>query len=178
MHNDEELMSAVARGEMTAFETLVRRHQTSVWNIAFRLLANADEAEDVAQEAFLRILQAAPRYQPTAAFRTYLYCIVIRLCSDHRRKTAPFDGRDPDAEASPEPSPDENAVVGEQTRAVRQALEALPPQQRTAVILRYYESLRYDEIAEVLGTSRKGVERLLARGKAALAARLSRFLGN
>jgi RNA polymerase sigma-70 factor (ECF subfamily) len=177
MQSDEELMSATARGEMTAFEMLARRHQTSAWNIAFRLLGNADEAEDVAQEAFLRILQAAPRYQPTAAFRTYLYRIVTRLCHDHRRKTAPFDGRDPDAETSPEPSPDEIAVADEQCHAVRQALDALPLQQRTAVILRYYESLRYDEIADVLGTSRKGVERLLARGKAALAARLRRFLG-
>jgi len=177
MHSDEELMTAAARGDMSAFETLAQRHQTSAWNLAFRLLGNAEEAEDVAQEAFLRILQAASRYQPTAAFRTYLYRIITRLCYDQHRKPAPSDGLDPDAETSPQPAPDEIALAAEQCRAVREAVGSLPLQQRTAVILRYDQCLGYDEIAEVLGTSRKAVERLLARGKAALAKRLNRFLG-
>ena len=176
MLTDDELMAAVVRGDMVAFETLVQRHRTAAWNVAFRLLEDADGAEDVAQETFLRVLRAAPRYQPMAAFRTYLYRIVTRLCHDHRRRAGPSDGRDPDAESSSAPSPDEVAAAGEQRRAVREALGTLPVRQREAVILRYYEGLTYDEIANVLGTSRKGVERLLARGKAALEERVRRFL--
>lgn len=177
MRSDEELMSEVAQGDLAAFELLVRRHQASAWNAAFRLLGNMDDAEDVAQEAFLRILRAAPRYQPTAAFRTYLYRIVTRLCRDRRRKTLPFSCPNPDAETSKAPPPDDVVAAREERRAVREALESLPAKQREAVVLRYYQSLGYDEIARIMGTSPKGVERLLARGRTALANRLRGFLG-
>ena len=89
MRSDEQLMSDVAQGDMAAFEQLVRRHQVSVWNTAFRFLRNADDAEDIAQETFLRVLRAAGRYRPTATFRTYLYRIVTRLCRDWRAKDGP-----------------------------------------------------------------------------------------
>jgi RNA polymerase sigma-70 factor (ECF subfamily) len=178
MRSDEELMSDVAHGDLSAFEQLVRRHQASAFNAAFRYLGNADEAEDVAQEAFLRILRAAHRYQPTAAFRTYLYRIVTRLCRDHRRKASPSSCPNPDAQPSQGPSPEACVVAGEERRAVQEALASLPVKQREAVILRYYERLSYAEIAEVMGASRKGVERLLARGRAALGTLLSGLLGN
>ena len=178
MRSDEELMSDVAHGDLSAFEQLVRRHQTSAWNAAFRLLGDDDDAEDVAQEAFLRILRAAHRYQPTAAFRTYLYRIVTRLCRDHRRKASPSPHPNPDAETSQGPSPEACVAASEERRAVQEALAALPVKQREAVVLRYYESLTYDEIGEVMGASRKGVERLLARGRAALGTLLSGLLGN
>ena len=177
MHSDEELMSEVAQGDLSAFEQLVRRHQASAWNAAFRLLGNADDAEDIAQEAFLRILRAAHRYQPTAAFRTYLYRIVTRLCRDHRRKASPSSCPNPDAETSQAPSPEACAAAREERRAVQEALASLPVKQREAVVLRYYESLSYDEIGEVTGNSRKGVERLLARGRAALGPLLGGFFG-
>lgn len=92
MRSDEELMSDVAEGDLVAFEQLVRRHQASAWNAAFHLLGNVHAAEDISQEAFLRILRAAPRYRPTAAFRTYLYRIVTRLCRDRHRRSSPFFG--------------------------------------------------------------------------------------
>jgi len=178
MRSDEELMAEVAHGDLSAFEQLVRRHQASAWNAAFRFLGNADDAEDVAQEAFLRILRAAHRYQPTAAFRTYLYRIVTRLCRDHRRKASPSSCPNPDAAPSQDPSPEDCVVAREERRAVQEALASLPLKQREAVILRYYESLSYAEIGAVMGVSRKGVERLLARGRAALGTLLSRLLGN
>jgi RNA polymerase sigma-70 factor (ECF subfamily) len=177
MRSDEELMSEVAQGDLTAFEQLVRRHQASAWNAAFRLLGDANDAEDVAQEAFLRILRAAHRYQPTAAFRTYLYRIVTRLCRDRRRKASPSSCPNLDTETSKAPSPEDCVAAREERRAVQEALASLPAKQREAVVLRYYESLSYDEIGEIMGTSRKGVERLLARGRAALAGLLSRLLG-
>ena len=177
MRSDEERMLDVAQGDLSAFEQLVRRHQASAFNAAFRLLGNADDAEDVAQEAFLRILRAAHRYQPTAAFRTYLYRIVTRLCRDHRRKASPSPLPNPEAEPSRGPSPEARAVAGEEHRAVREALASVPVKQREAVVLRYYEGLSYDEIGDVIGASRKGVERLLARGRAALGTLLRGMAG-
>jgi RNA polymerase sigma-70 factor (ECF subfamily) len=177
MGSDEELMSAVAQGDLTAFEQLVSRHQRSAWSAAFRLLGDAHEAEDVAQEAFLRILVAAPRYRPTAAFRTYLYRIVTRLCRDVRRRVAPPSGQDLDARVSQWLSPEASAAARDECRAVQEALASLPVKQREAVVLRYYEGLSYDEISHVMGASRKAVERLLARGRAALAERLGELLG-
>jgi RNA polymerase sigma-70 factor (ECF subfamily) len=177
MRSDEELMSDVAHGDLSAFEQLVRRHQTSAWNVALRFLGNANDAEDIAQEAFLRILRAAHRYQPRAAFRTYLYRIVTRLCQDHRRKASLPSCPNPDAEAGQGPSAEACVVAREECRAVREALASLPARQSEAVVLRYYERLSYDEIGEVMGASRKGVERLLTRGRAALAGLLSDLLG-
>ena len=176
MRSDEELMSDAAHGNLSAFEQLVRRHQASAWNAAFRLLGNPNDAEDVAQEAFLRILQAAHRYQPTATFRTYLYRIVTRLCRDHRRKASPSPLPNPDAETGQGQAPEACIAAREECRVVQDALKLLPTRQREAVILRYYERLSYDEIGQIMGTSRKGVERLLAKGRTALASLLSDFL--
>jgi len=176
MRSDEALMSDVARGDSSAFEQLVSRHQGSVWNVAFRLLGDAHQAEDIAQEAFLRILRAAPRYRPTASFRTYLYRIATRLCRDQRRRSSPSLCPDLDAQLGTAAAP-EGLVADDQTRAaVRAALASLPVKQREAVILRYYESLRYDEISQVMGVSPKAIERLLTRGRAGLAKRLSKLV--
>lgn len=169
MRSDEELMSDVAEGDLAAFEQLVCRHQAAAWNAAFRLLGNVHAAEDVSQEAFLRILRAAPRYRPTATFRTYLYRIVTRLCRDRHRRRAPSFGDTPDPPTSRDVSPEAGSASREEARLVREALASLPPRQREAVVLRYYEGLGHDEISHVVGTSRKGVERLLSRARAALA---------
>jgi RNA polymerase sigma-70 factor (ECF subfamily) len=177
MRSDEELMSEVAQGDLTALEQLVSRHQVSVWSVAFRLLGDAHEAEDIAQEAFLRILRAAPRYRPTASFRTYLHRITTRLCRDRWRRTGPSLCQDLDAQISASPSA-QDLVAADQTRAaVRTALASLPVKQREAVVLRCYENLSYDEISQVTGASRKAVERLLARARAALAELLGELLG-
>lgn len=177
MQSDEELMSAVAQGDLLAFDELVRRHQASAWRLAYRLLGRHQDAEDVAQEAFLRILRAASRYRPTAGFRTFLYRIITRLCRDRRRKAIPHPWADADAAICELPSPEECMEAREQRQAVREAVASLPPKQQEAVILRYYEMLSYSEIAQVLGTSPKGAERLLARGRPHLARLLRGFLG-
>jgi len=177
MRSDEELMSAVAKGDLTAFEQLVRRHQGSAWNAAFRLVGDLHAAEDISQEAFLRILRAAGRYRPTATFRTYLYRVVTRLCRDYRRKATPSLCQNPDAQVDHTPSPEACASASEEHRAVQEALASLPDRQREAIVLRYYERLSYEEIAGVTGGSRKAVERLLARGRAALGTLLRGMAG-
>jgi len=174
--SDEELMLATARGDLSAFGQLVSRHQTSAWNAAYRFLGNAADAEDVAQEAFLRILDSAHRYRPTAGFRTYLYRIVSRLCFDvARRRRVRQHQPLPDLAANG-PSPEGVALLDERAAIVREALDGLPPAQKMAVILRYYEDLGYREMAAVLNATEKGAERLLARARANLEDRLGGLL--
>jgi RNA polymerase sigma-70 factor (ECF subfamily) len=158
-------MQAAGKGDMQAFERLVIRHQSTAWNVAVRYIGDASEAEDLVQEAFLRILNAAERYVPTAAFRTYLYRILTRLCIDHVRKKrpVPFDPlpqiRAPGLPAS------ERIERMERERAIQAALGALPPKYRIVIVLRYFEGLGTIEIARSLNTTPKAVERLLARAR-------------
>jgi RNA polymerase sigma-70 factor (ECF subfamily) len=152
----------------------VRRYERLAWNAAWRLLGDATEAEDAAQDAFLRILDAAPRYRPTASFRTYLYLVVTRLCLDRMEKKRPHYVGQPPVSASAEPGPTDALAQREAADAVRRALDALPARQRAALILRHYEDLSYLEIAGAMDTSVKSVERLLARGREALQRRLEK----
>ena len=173
--SDESLMLAVARGDMAAFEQLVLRHQETAWRTAYRFVADWQAAEDIAQEAFLKVLEAAPRYRPMAAFRTYLYRIIVRLCLDHQRKRRPTLAERLSHVPQAAPSAEERAVRGERERAVQKALSRLRRKQRIAIVLRYYEGLSGREIAAAMETTVKAVERLLARGRATLEGLLADF---
>jgi len=172
---DEELMLAVGRGNLQAFEQIVRRYQKSAWNTAYRFLGQSSEAEDMVQDAFLKILNAAPRYRPSAAFQTYFYRVLIRLCLDRIRKKLPIQTDNFPESPNPEPNPPELLINHERSHAVRTALADLPPNQRIAIILKYYQSFSYNQIALALDISEKAVERLLARGRASLAKKLENF---
>jgi RNA polymerase sigma-70 factor (ECF subfamily) len=166
--SDEELMSAAAGGDMDAFEELVRRHQQSAINVAYRMLGDAHRAQDTAQEAFLRILESARRYRPTAGFRTYLYRILTRLCIDIYRKRAPGASDQLDAETDPSEAPPEAVLRDERQELVRRAIDGLPGRQKLALVLQHYEDLSYEEIAVVLKCSTKAVDALLVRAKRTL----------
>jgi len=171
--NDEQLMLRVAKGDLATFSELVRRHQHAAWRIAYRFLGDPAEAEDIVQESFLRILAAAPRYKPSAAFSTYLYRVVARLCIDNSRKKRPiFTGTLPETvDSSPDPA---MAIVQkDQNELIRKALDTLPSRQRMVIILKYYERLSYCEIALAVGTTVKAVERLLGRARKTLQSSLS-----
>ena len=170
---DEELMGAVAEGDLGAFETLVLHHRHRAWNVAYRFLRDAMEAEDVAQEAFIRVLDAAPRYRPTAAFRTWFYRIVVRLCIDRSRKARPVSAADPPEVADRSPDPAESLMSRQMQAALIEALRGLPGRQRAAVILKHYEGLSYLEIAKALDLSPKAVEGLLSRARETLRIRLT-----
>lgn len=166
-------MLAVGQGDLDAFRDLVLANQRAAWSLAVRFLRDPAEAEDIVQEAFLRILQAAPRYRPTARFRTYLFQVLTRLCIDATEKKGPvYTDALPDV-ADPSPTPAEGAVARDEAAAIQRAIEALPPNQRMALILQHYEGLRYAEIAEAMGTSPKAVEGLLARARTTLQGRLA-----
>jgi len=169
-------MLAVAGGDTAAFEQIVLRHQDAVWRTAYRMVGDRQSAEDLAQEAFLRVFRAAARYLPTAPFRTYLYRIVVRACLDHLRKKRPQLGLDHAQVTEPGLPVEQQTEFGERADLVHQAVASLPPKQRSAVVLRYYEGLSTAEIADVMRTTAKAVERLLARGRGALQERLARML--
>jgi RNA polymerase sigma-70 factor (ECF subfamily) len=172
--SDELLLLAAGKGDLGAFEEIVRRHQAWGWRTAYRFLGHKEEAEDVVQDAFLKMLGAAPRYRPQARFRTYLYTILTRLCIDRQRKRhpEPVEGF-PDL-ADPASGPAEDYAEKERRALVRKALDALPPNQKAAIILRHFDELSYGEIAEILGVTVKAVENLLGRARMTLRSVLAR----
>lgn len=161
-------MQEAARGDAQAFEQIVRRHQGAAWNVASRFLKDSHAAADVVQEAFVRVWEAAPRYQPCAQFRAYLLRVVSRLCLDHIRRKKPLPMEDIPEPTDSRPTVMDNVLERERAVAVRAAIEKLPERQRLAIILRYYEHCGYKEIAVVLEITEKAAERLLARGREAL----------
>ncbi|MFW8602256.1 RNA polymerase sigma factor [Desulfobacterota bacterium M19] len=173
VNQDARLMARAAGGDVEAFGGLVRRHQNTAWRIAYRFLGDSAEAEDIVQEAFLRIWEAAPRYRPTAAFSSYLYRVVVRLCIDNARKKRPMPVDNIVVADTASPGPAAALIRREREALIRQTLNALSARQRMAVILKYYEGLSYGEIAQALTTTTKAVERLLGRAREALKRQLS-----
>jgi RNA polymerase sigma-70 factor (ECF subfamily) len=166
--SDEELMIAATQGDMKAFEQIVLRHQASVWRVACRFLRDIEEARDITQSVFLKLFESAPRYRKTATFKTFLFRIVNNTCIDHYRKKRPFHLSDPPDVPDESPLPSEGLLAREREKAVRRALQDLPNRQHSAVILRYEAELSVREIAEVVHSSEKAVERLLAHAREAL----------
>ncbi|MFW6028208.1 MAG: RNA polymerase sigma factor [bacterium] len=174
--SDEDLMLRVREGDLDAFERIVLRYQAQAWRAAYRFTGDAAEAEDLAQDAFLKILDAAPRYKATATFRTYFYRVLTRLCIDHRRKKRPVLADPIPNTPDTAPSPSMQADRAERDAIIQAALNSLPADYRMAVVLRYFEGLTGAEMAEAMGRSGKAVERLLARAKSALEPQLRHLL--
>jgi RNA polymerase sigma-70 factor (ECF subfamily) len=166
--SDEDLMARIAEGSEPAFRLLTRRYLPRAIGFARRITGNSADAEEIAQEALLRVWTHAPRWRPAAAFRTWFYRVVLNL-SLNRRRRAPFlpleqagDVVDPALDASTAMERDEA------DRAVADAIAQLPERQRAVILLTYREGLSNAETAEVLGASVSSVETLLVRAKRAL----------
>jgi RNA polymerase sigma-70 factor, ECF subfamily len=169
---DAELLVRSASGDRQAFDELVTRNRQEVLNLIYRYVADRTEAEDLAQEAFVRLYQARRRYRPTARFRTFLHRLVVNLCLNEarrrrRRPTQPLADLEL-APASPAAGPDQSLQQAELSRQVAAALQQLPESQRMAVILSRFEELSYAEIAETMDLSVKAIEALLYRAKQGL----------
>ncbi|OLS52227.1 RNA polymerase sigma factor [Rhodovulum sulfidophilum] len=167
---DEALLLACGRGDARAARLLTLRMTPWVLSYARRLLRDAAEAEDVAQEAMLRLWRIAPDWRPgEARVTTWLYRVVTNLCTDRlrRRRGAALD----EVPEPPDDSPGAEARLQQAARvaALDAALARLPERQRQAVILRHIEGLSNPEIAAVLEIGVEAVESLTARGKRALA---------
>jgi RNA polymerase sigma-70 factor (ECF subfamily) len=146
--------------------------------LARRILGNAADAEDVAQEAMLRVWTHAPRWQPLAAFKTWLTRVVVNLCLDRKRRAAWVDLDKAGEIVDPSPGAGEQAETDERERLLAAAIDKLPARQRTAIVLTYSEGMSNAQVAEVLDTSVSAVETLLVRGKQNLRRTLGGVIDN
>ncbi len=162
MISDEALMLEFQRGSREAFEELFARYREPLYGFFQRRLASKDRAEDLAQETFLAVIRAAVRYEPRAMVKTYFYGIALKLLAAERRKRS---GNEPQLEPEHEPAED---GPSEQALWVRQALEKLDAGEREILMLREYEQLNYEEIAELLRLPVNTVRSRLFRSRMAL----------
>ena len=182
---DVALMGRAATGDHQAFEELVQRHQHAVVGTVAKMLGNPSEAEDIAQQVFVRLWKSAPRYKPSAKFTTFLFTITRNLVFNEtrrkqRRKEHSLDEQEDDwhqqlAEEKTD-QPDAQLLQSELRSAVDRAIARLPEKQRLAVVLRRYEQMPYEEIADVLDLSVSAVKSQLFRARAALRDSLQQFL--
>jgi RNA polymerase sigma-70 factor, ECF subfamily len=174
--SDEALMARVARGDEPAYRQLARRHLPVAIALARRILGNSADAEDVAQDALLRVWIHAPRWQPLALFRTWFRRVVVNLCLDRKRRVPWVDLEAAGELVDPKAGPSEQIEHSERDRLVQAAIAELPARQRTAIALTYGEGLSNAEVADALDTSVSAVETLLVRGKQNLRRALAKVI--
>jgi RNA polymerase sigma-70 factor, ECF subfamily len=167
---DDELIERVRRGETRLFADLVQRYQDPVYGMTLRFVRSAGDAEDLAQEAFLRAYRGLDGFKGDARFSTWLYRITWNICADWLRRNrkpgrAAVTIDDADGVADGRVDLEENLLAAEEKREVRLALDRLGEKYRNVLILLYYQKLSYDQIAAVLDVPMKTVETRLYRAR-------------
>lgn len=172
---DAPLVLRIGAGDARAAEALVARHLPRLTAVARRMLADPIEAEDVAQEVFLRVWREAPRWQTgKALFSTWMHRVAVNLCFDRLRRRR--ETLDPDAGldvVDHGPAPHAGLIGRERAARVEAAVASLPERQRAAIVLCHYEEMSNIEAAAALEVSVEALESLLARGRRALRAALA-----
>jgi RNA polymerase sigma-70 factor (ECF subfamily) len=182
-------MARVKRGDQEALAELIQAHQQRVVSTVAKMLGSETEAEDVAQLVFIRVWKSAPRYEPTAKFTTWLYKITRNLVLNKLRRrnrhstlslqsVSGEDDRPQEIADRRSTSPDASLLEEELQKAIESAIGALPEVQRMALILRRYDELSYEEIADVLELTVPAVKSLLFRARAELREKLRGYLSD
>src|SRR5689334_7593701 len=181
---DEELVALATAGDVDSFNQLVARWERPIFALAYRTLGREDDARDVVQDAFLRAYRGLRGFKGQAKFSSWLYRITLNLCRDwiRRERRAPIaqvpEGTDPvdlaDAQASPTESVEELVARREMSRAVARAMAELPEEQRTAILMKEYHGLTFQEIADQLNCPLSTVKTRLYQGLSVLRRRLER----
>ena len=183
---DVRLMRLVSRGDTSAFEELIERHRALVAGTVTRMLSSNSDVEDIAQQVFIRVWKSARRYVPRAKFTTWLLKITRNLVFNELRRTkrhahVPLQSEpgveDPPVKDETNLAPDASLLELELQRTIEDAILQLPETQRMALVLRRYEQLSYEQIAEVLDLSVPAVKSVLFRARSELRSRLSKYLG-
>ena len=171
---DDELVRRAGAGDAAAVQALVARKLRRVLALAERMLGDAAEAEDVAQETFFKVWRYAERWRPGAAkFDTWLHRVTLNLCYDRLRRRRERPMAEPPDTPDTGPAPDRGLHAADVGRRVSAALQTLPPRQREAIVLCHYQELGNIEAAGLMGVSVEALESLLSRGRRALKASLA-----
>jgi RNA polymerase sigma-70 factor, ECF subfamily len=166
---DTDLISRAAGGDAAAFQALVERHRSMVYRVAYQFAGNHHDAEDIAQEVFIKVYRSLDRFRQDAQLSSWLYRIVMNACIDHRRRHSPAGSAPFGEEAeqkmlnTPEetPGPEERAYAGELGAVLETAIADLPKGQRIVFIMRHHQGLKLCEIATALGLAEGTVKRQL-----------------
>jgi RNA polymerase sigma-70 factor (ECF subfamily) len=170
---EAELIQWVRNGDSHAFTTIVQNYQNAVYNLCYRMLGNPGDAEDAAQETFLRAYRAIHRYDPNRKFSTWILSIATNYSIDQLRKRRLFtlsldaipylDVRDTNV------GPEGSLLMGERQKKIQHLLDTLKPKDRAAIVMRYWYDYSYDEIGETLNLTNSAVKSRLHRARQALA---------
>ncbi len=179
-------MQHIAHGDEQAFRQLLEKHQNAVIGTVAKMLGSPTDAEDLSQQVFLRVWKSAKRYKPQAKFTTWLFTITRNLVFTETKRRMKKKAQSLDEAAdnidfqpvSTRQTPDEDLRDKELQNAIDQAISLLPKTQRLAVILRRYEDMPYEEIAQILKTSVSSVKSHLFRARARLREDLKHYLEN
>jgi RNA polymerase sigma-70 factor (ECF subfamily) len=175
--NDDALLLAAGCGEQRAFRTLMNRHATAALGLARRRLGGTADADDIVQEAFLRVWRTAPRWcaDGEARFATWLYRVVTNLCLDRLRQPRTWSLDSAAGIEAPVSNGYDRAQARGNRHRVEEAMAALTPRQRAAITLYHFAEMRSPEAARALGVSLSALESLLVRGRRTLRRELHRL---
>jgi RNA polymerase sigma-70 factor (ECF subfamily) len=179
---DSDLIDRAAGGDSAAFQALVERHRSMVYRVAYQFAGNHHDAEDIAQEVFIKVYRSLDKFRQDAQLTSWLYRIVMNACIDHRRRHVPANAAPFGEEAeqrllnTPEeaPGPEARAYAGELGVVLEGEINRLPEGQRIVFIMRHHQGLKLGEIADALGLAEGTVKRQLH----AAVHRLRRALGH
>jgi RNA polymerase sigma-70 factor (ECF subfamily) len=146
-------IAACQRGEREAFDALVARYQRPIYRLCYRYVNNHDDANDLAQEAFLKAWRGIARFRGESAFSTWLYRIAVNACLNHRALRRPPTQELTEGLVDPRPGAEADATRDDEARRVRAAVSRLPDRQRATLILKVYHDLSHAEVAEILGST-------------------------
>jgi RNA polymerase sigma-70 factor (ECF subfamily) len=181
---DKELIVRARKGDERAFRALLAKYERAVFSICLRMVRNREQAEDLAQESFMKVFSMLERYNPSYAFSSWLFKITSNLCIDSIRKrkleTLPLDqpiqsaaGEFSRQYESSEDDPEKTMMGRERVERLKEAIESLPPHYRIMILLRHQEDLSYEEIADTLGVPLGTVKARIHRAREMLKNRLA-----
>jgi RNA polymerase sigma-70 factor (ECF subfamily) len=174
--DDAEAVRRCLGGEPAAFETLVARYQQVLFNVAFRMLGDYEEARDAAQNTFVKVFEKLGTYDPQRRFFSWMYRILMNECLNLRRRPVadPFSGGI-ELVAADRTAPD-SLEAAERKRAVKQAILALQPDYREVIVLRHFAALSYEEMSDAIGVPAKTVKSRLYSARQQLASELAAWM--
>lgn len=174
---DFEIIERCLAGEDGAFDELVRRYQREVYQLAYRIVRNGEEAKDLAQEAFVQAYRSLRGFQRKSSFYTWLYRITVNLCLNYKKATSRMDPGEVEEDRVVDAREGALELLSreERDRAVAEAIATLPPQQRATLTLRVHRGLSHREIAEILECSEGTAKANYFHAVRGLQARLARF---